>query len=262
MSIKVKQSATPSGKDWWRWSVWLEGDGDELAEVESVKYTLHPTFPNPVRVVKTRATKFRLSSAGWGEFEVYVEIRRKDGRVVERKHWLKLEEELSDRLQRKVKKGVKKILDGEAERGGGAGAERRSVFISSSAADMPLARVLGEALQEKGVEVLAADESSSLPWNVFLNSQMKRADNAVFILSDSASPWVTQEIKAAHNHRLPVTLLVIAGRPVEIPPDLDGPGVARLKIKPVPAEAGDEEVREEMRAVAKRLVGKIFPNPA
>ncbi len=259
MTIKVKQSATPAGKDWWKWSVWLEGDDKELGAIDSVKYTLHPTFPNPVRVVRSRGTKFRLTSGGWGEFDIHIELCYKDGRVRERKHWLKLEEDTGDRLRRHVRRQVNRILPGEE--GGGAGEERRAVFISSSAAEMPLAMTLAKALGERGVEVLTAEEPPpGLPWGVHLDSQLQRADNAIFFLSERTSRWLTQEIKAVRSRDLPITTVVVAGHPVDLPPDLNGPGIYRLKIKQIPAEASDEQMLDEMRSIAKKLVKKIFPS--
>src|SRR5262245_25262815 len=61
--------------DWWRWSVWLEGPDAELDMVKEVIYTLHSTFRNPVRRIKDRNTKFRLSTAGWGVFRIFAEVR-------------------------------------------------------------------------------------------------------------------------------------------------------------------------------------------
>jgi hypothetical protein len=55
-----------------------------------VVYTLHPTFPNPVQVMDNRRTGFKLESAGWGEFEIHLQIAHKNGEIRERKHWLKL----------------------------------------------------------------------------------------------------------------------------------------------------------------------------
>lgn len=66
MTIQIKQQTVPKGKDWWEWSVWLEGDKKQLDAIDHVVYTLHPTFPNPVVRVSNRKTGFRLDSSGWG----------------------------------------------------------------------------------------------------------------------------------------------------------------------------------------------------
>ena len=64
MSIHVKQHVAPKWKDWWDWSVWLEGGKKELEAIERVTYTLDPTFPTPVVTVTDRKTGFRLNSSG------------------------------------------------------------------------------------------------------------------------------------------------------------------------------------------------------
>src|SRR4051812_27706932 len=65
--LHIAQDYEYQGSDYWKWSVWIDGTDEELDKIESVEYTLHPTFPNPVRVVDGRATKFRLDSAGVGQ---------------------------------------------------------------------------------------------------------------------------------------------------------------------------------------------------
>jgi len=60
----------------------FDGSPEQLDAVESVEYTLHPTFPKPVRLVQERSTKFRLESSGWGSFLLRANLARKDGSVV------------------------------------------------------------------------------------------------------------------------------------------------------------------------------------
>src|ERR1700719_3141411 len=64
--LHVAQSSKYMGDDWWRWSVWIEGSLEELAAVDSVTWHLHPTFPQPVVQLFTRADKFRLKGQAWG----------------------------------------------------------------------------------------------------------------------------------------------------------------------------------------------------
>jgi V8-like Glu-specific endopeptidase len=80
--FELRQTSEYVGDDQWNWAVWLEGSPEQLDAVESVEYTLHPTFPKPVRLVQERSTKFRLESGGWGSFLLRASIRRKDGSVV------------------------------------------------------------------------------------------------------------------------------------------------------------------------------------
>lgn len=49
-----------------------------LDKIKYVQYTLHPTFPNPIRVVCERGPNdqepFALHGDGWGEFDVGVKV--------------------------------------------------------------------------------------------------------------------------------------------------------------------------------------------
>ncbi len=76
--------------DWWDWSVWLEGSPEDLDRVASVEWILHPTFPQPVRVVKDPATNFRLDTGGWGVFLIHATVHNKDGSQIKLKHYLDL----------------------------------------------------------------------------------------------------------------------------------------------------------------------------
>ncbi len=96
MSIRIVQSNQKrQNEDRWDWEVHLEGDnaklGTSLAErakakkdneeldgIEYVEYTLHETFPNPVRRSYNRNDGFQLKTSGWGIFTVYIRIHYKD----------------------------------------------------------------------------------------------------------------------------------------------------------------------------------------
>ena len=90
MSLKIEQSAKYRGDDWWEWAVWVGGAPDELERVDYVRYTLHSTFPNPVRTIRDRATQFRLETAGWGVFRIYALVVFKDGEHLNLRHDLEL----------------------------------------------------------------------------------------------------------------------------------------------------------------------------
>lgn len=90
MAYKTAQEFKYLDTDWWEWSVWIQASDDEMANIDYVEYTLHPTFPNPVRKVTKRATKFRLNSAGWGVFTIYCKLVFLDGTVKNLRHELKL----------------------------------------------------------------------------------------------------------------------------------------------------------------------------
>ncbi len=80
------------GSSQWNWTVYIASDDVTLNDVECVEYTLHPTFPDPVRRVcakgSTRGEGFPLSSSGWGTFTIGVKVMFKDGDVRLLKHQL------------------------------------------------------------------------------------------------------------------------------------------------------------------------------
>ena len=90
MSLRLKQDSKYVSDNWWQWSVELEGPSSELDSVCYVVYTLHPTFPNPVRHIRDRKTNFQLKAAGWGEFEIHAEVVFQDGATQLLKHDLEL----------------------------------------------------------------------------------------------------------------------------------------------------------------------------
>jgi tetratricopeptide (TPR) repeat protein len=76
---------------WFDWEIHLEtADKNLLSSIDHVKYTLHPTFKHPIRVINERVGGFILRSNGWGEFRITVEINLKNNKKFEKYHWLKL----------------------------------------------------------------------------------------------------------------------------------------------------------------------------
>jgi transcription initiation factor IIF auxiliary subunit len=86
MGLEIEQDFQYQGEDWWRWWVWLEGSDEDLDAVQEVTYILHPTFPNPVRTIRSREDKFRLETSGWGTFTIYAKVLHKDGEVSDLQH--------------------------------------------------------------------------------------------------------------------------------------------------------------------------------
>lgn len=79
LNVKIHQGEEYQGSDRWRWWVWLDGPEGDLNQIDHVIYTLDRSFPNPIREVADRKSKFRLETAGWGTFPVKATIVRKDG---------------------------------------------------------------------------------------------------------------------------------------------------------------------------------------
>jgi transcription initiation factor IIF auxiliary subunit len=91
MTLRIEQGFKYQGEDWWKWWIWIEGSEAELDQVDHVVYMLHPTFPNPVRTIKERSTKFRLETAGWGVFLIRAKVMLKQGKEISLSHQLVLE---------------------------------------------------------------------------------------------------------------------------------------------------------------------------
>jgi len=90
LNIRIQQDQKYHGDDWWSWSIWIEGDDDELDRIEKVVYQLHRSFPDPVRTVTQRKSKFKLSAEGWGVFTIYARVQTHDGSACKLSHELEL----------------------------------------------------------------------------------------------------------------------------------------------------------------------------
>lgn len=91
MALSISQGFAYQGDDYWKWWIQLAGTDEELDRVKSVTYTLHRTFPNPVRTVTDRASKFKLETAGWGVFRIHAIAQMNDGSAQKLSHYLRLE---------------------------------------------------------------------------------------------------------------------------------------------------------------------------
>lgn len=92
LPITADNVATRVGENKWSWTVFIQGPEDALDQIRCVEYTLHPTFPNPVRTVCQKGTgsrAFALSTTGWGTFEIGIRVITFDGRVQKLSHRLR-----------------------------------------------------------------------------------------------------------------------------------------------------------------------------
>jgi NTE family protein len=96
MAFRIAQEYEYQGGDYWKWSVWIEASEEELDQIENVEYTLHPTFPDPVRVVADRSSKFKLETAGWGVFRLYALVRLAGGSEARLEHDLVLRKDRAE----------------------------------------------------------------------------------------------------------------------------------------------------------------------
>lgn len=233
MNIQVKQDYKYLGKKWWEWSVWLEGTDAELDNIDFVNYVLHPTFPNPVRTIKDRVSNFRLESAGWGQFTIYIKVFTKDKQEYELQHHLTLafpeEEKPKDVVQ------------------------QPELFLSASVADFDFADLLQQELENEGIKVTRADEIvSDLPLDVAINSELERADLAALIVSDNLSPQVAKFAKKITHHNLG-SISVLVNQKAEAPSILN-----KSSIKPEVLRISDysdlKSVAHKMAQIAENSV--------
>jgi transcription initiation factor IIF auxiliary subunit len=86
---KITNTSTYVGAGRWDWTIFVDADPDTLRQIDCVEYTLHPTFPDPLRkVCRQPETKFAFSTNGWGTFTVKVKIQYKNGRIENVEHQL------------------------------------------------------------------------------------------------------------------------------------------------------------------------------
>ncbi|WP_428663051.1 pYEATS domain-containing protein [Runella sp.] len=89
-SIKIAQDYEYMGEESWKWWIWIEGSGKILDRISHVTYYLHSSFPNPVRTITDRKSKFELKTSGWGVFRIRATVTFKNGEVQQLTHYLKL----------------------------------------------------------------------------------------------------------------------------------------------------------------------------
>jgi hypothetical protein len=214
MSYRIAQDFEYTGKDYWRWSAWIEASDAELDRVREVTWILHPSFSPPRVVTEQRSGKFRLETAGWGTFLLRAEVLLDGGEELPLKHTLRLEyPDTSD----------KKSLASSAI------PQRPALYLSYSTKDLRLATRLRTGLEEAGWEVLDQTQiGSGGSSSEVLMSTMANATAVVgLVCDDEISPWVGLEIGAAVASGKKVLLLVAAGASISGLKD-----IRRMEIDP------------------------------
>lgn len=90
--IHADNTATPVGGNRWDWTVFIRASRNVLGQINCVEYTLHRSFPNPVRTVCQQGTSdqpFALSSNGWGTFTINIRVMMKNGQEKKLQHALR-----------------------------------------------------------------------------------------------------------------------------------------------------------------------------
>lgn len=89
LNVSPKNWSKEIEPGWWDWGIYIEGTPTELDRIRCVEYTLHRTFPNPVRMVCSSQKRFELVTRGWGTFTVKIKLLLEDGSIVQMSHELK-----------------------------------------------------------------------------------------------------------------------------------------------------------------------------
>jgi transcription initiation factor IIF auxiliary subunit len=74
--------------DWYEWRVFVEDGEDVLDKIDHVEYLLHPTFPNPRRLVYDRQSRFALNGSGWGQFTIKIRVTYSNGEAESTSYFL------------------------------------------------------------------------------------------------------------------------------------------------------------------------------
>ena len=88
-----RRTGTRGNSEYFDWCVYLNASESIVNSIESIEYELHPTFPNPNRIVTDENTRFALEGTGWGEFAIGITITYKDGGIDRTEYYLQLEED-------------------------------------------------------------------------------------------------------------------------------------------------------------------------
>ncbi len=89
--VTPKNVATQLREGWFEWTVYIDGPADALEKIACVQYSLHPSFPDPHRLVCEPGDgprHFALKREGWGAFTVGIRIFLKSGPVQAMQHRL------------------------------------------------------------------------------------------------------------------------------------------------------------------------------
>jgi|SRR5581483_298464 len=88
-----RYSRNKHDRDLFAFCLFIEGGSNVMEDIAKVEYTLHPSFPDPVRVSTERGHSFKMESEAWGEFTTYVRVFHSGGEVARLRHPLKLARE-------------------------------------------------------------------------------------------------------------------------------------------------------------------------
>jgi transcription initiation factor IIF auxiliary subunit len=97
--LTLANTSEYAGDGRWDWTVYVKAETEVIAEIEKVEYTLHPTFPRPVRTVTEPGDPefpFGLSTNGWGTFTLSAKVTFHSGETRHLRHTLIFEARLPE----------------------------------------------------------------------------------------------------------------------------------------------------------------------
>lgn len=87
-NLRPANTSQHLGEGRWRWTIYLDGNSQDLDRVKCVEYTLHPTFSNPIQLICNRSSQFAFTAIGWGTFVVRIKAFLIDGSIKEMRYQL------------------------------------------------------------------------------------------------------------------------------------------------------------------------------
>ncbi len=66
-------------QNFYRWKIFMDASDNELENIDTVEYELHPSIPNSYRPVADRNSKFALKFNSWESFVVRITVVFKNG---------------------------------------------------------------------------------------------------------------------------------------------------------------------------------------
>ena len=202
MTLRIAQSAAPNDHGRWDWSVWIEGTDGELDGVQEVTWRLHPTFAKPIRRVNSRDSKFKLSTSGWGEFEINATLKMKNGRSKPLRHWLRLGH------------------DGETAKAAPAESKsqeftgrRPSVFLSYSLNNASLAAHLASELAKNEYTVVRdVDIPVGVDMRLWNREQIVNSDAVIVLGADESGTIRSPDVRIAQSKGVRVIPVTFGSR--------------------------------------------------
>jgi hypothetical protein len=81
------------GQRLYAWCVFVDARRQELEAIREIEYTLHPSFPDLVRIINDPTNCFALQSQGWDEFQLRIRTSFNDSSISKNLFYLNLQDD-------------------------------------------------------------------------------------------------------------------------------------------------------------------------